>query len=141
MGVTKDIVPQYWLLDVIRFREESAMREQKIKSTAHKDGTFVWIGIEQEGGSGGKESAENTVARLGGYKCKILLPRGDKEWRADPFSTQVNASNVHVLEGDWTKDYIDELKHFPHSRFKDQVDSSSGAFSLLFRLRKRCGVF
>lgn len=141
MGVTKDIIPQYWILDVIRFREESAKRERTIKETADKDGREVWIGIEQEGGSGGKESAENTIARLGGYRCKIVIPRGDKEWRADPFSTQVNAGNVYVLRGDWNKDYIDEMKHFPHSRYKDQIDASAGAFSLIFKLRRRVGAF
>jgi predicted phage terminase large subunit-like protein len=141
MGVTKDIIPQYWILDVDRFREESAARERKIKEHAHKDGHEVWVGIEQEGGSGGKESAEATIARLGGYRCKIIQPRGDKEWRADPFSTQVNAGNVHILEAPWNKEYIDEMKHFPHSRFKDQIDSSAGAFSLIFQLRRRVGSF
>ncbi len=141
MGVTKDIIPQYWLLDVIRFREESAQREKKIKDTAYADGPDVWIGIEQEGGSGGKESAENTIARLGGYRCKINIPRGDKEWRADPFSTQVNAGNVHMLRAFWNKEFLEEVKYFPHSRFKDQVDASSGAFSLLFKLRRRVGAF
>jgi predicted phage terminase large subunit-like protein len=141
MGVTRDIIPQYWILDQIRFREESAKRERTIKETAQGDGYDVWVGIEQEGGSGGKESAENTIARLGGYRCKINIPRGDKEWRADPFSTQVNAGNVHILQGDWNKEYIEEMKYFPHSRFKDQIDASAGAFSLLFRLRRRVGAF
>jgi predicted phage terminase large subunit-like protein len=140
MGVTRDIVPQYWILDVKRFRTESADRERRIRETAREDGYDIAIGIEQEGGSGGKESAENTVARLSGYRCVILLPRGDKEWRADPFSSQVNAGNVHLYKAPWNQDYIDEMKHFPHSRYKDQIDATAGAFSVLFK-RRRVGAF
>lgn len=141
MGVTRDVVPQYWILDIQRFREESAKREHEIKKYAWLDGQSCYIGLEQEGGSGGKESAENTVARLAGYRCKIISPRGDKEWRADPVSTQVNAGNVHMVKKPWNDDFMEELKYFPNSRFKDQVDALSGAFGLLFKLRRRVGAF
>lgn len=121
----------YWILDIIRGRWDSATREEIIKQTAMIDGPDTIIGIEQEPGSGGKESAENTVRMLAGYKVRTDRPSGSKENRADPFSVQVNAGNVRMVQGEWNRAYLEELQYFPNSRFKDQVDSSSGAFSII----------
>lgn len=118
------------ILDVIRGRYSSENRESKIKATAEADGRDVTIGVEQEPGSGGKESAESTVRNLAGWRVRVDRPTGDKATRADPFSVQVNYRNVYLLKGDWNADFIDELRFFPHSRFKDQVDAASGAFNL-----------
>ena len=93
-------------------RFDSYDREKLIRSTAHDDGD-VLIGLEQEGGSGGKESTESTVRRLLGFNIRIDVPRGDKETRADPFSVQVNAGNVYLVPGEWNADYVDEMKYFP----------------------------
>ena len=47
-------------------------REQQIKAWAERDRELIKgsyeIGVEQEPGSGGKESAENTIRNLAGYK-------------------------------------------------------------------------
>lgn len=140
MAITDEITPQYWILDVQRFREEAGKREKIITGQAPQDGYDVIIGLEQEGGSGGKESAERTAAMLAGYVVKINIPKGDKEWRADPLSSQVNSGNVHLLEAHWNKDFIDEFKYFPYGRFKDQVDAAAGAFTILFRPKRRVGA-
>jgi len=97
------------------------------------DGHGVIVGVEQEPGSGGKESAENTVRRLAGYIIRVDRPTGDKAQRADPYSTQVNAGNVYMLRGRWNNPYIEELRFFSleNSKFKDQVDASSGAFKFV----------
>ena len=122
---------RFLILNVVRFRHSAEKREQIIKQTAEADGYDVLIGIEQEPGSGGKESAENTVKNLAGYRVRVDRPVGDKVYRADPFSVQVNGGNVSMLQGAWNKDYIEELKFFPFGTYKDQVDASSGAFALL----------
>lgn len=129
MGIdTKD---EYWVLDVVRGRWRASEREEEIQRTARLDGDSVEIVIEQEPGSGGKESAEATVKRLSGYRVRVVLPKGDKALRADPFSVQVNWHNVHILKKEWTKDYIDEMQFFPLSKYKDQIDASSQAFAEL----------
>jgi predicted phage terminase large subunit-like protein len=133
-----------WVLDVQRFRKDSYEREQKIKQVAeYMDGRKVIVGVEQEPGSGGKESAENTVRNLQGFRVKVLKVNksdGAKEQRADPFSTQVNGGNVYVpLGAGWVKDYIEELKYFPASRYKDQVDASSGAYTIVSQRKRRVG--
>ncbi len=122
------------VLDVVRGRWSADRREEIIKKTAYKDGRKTRIVIEQEPGSGGKESAENTLKNLAGFSVVKERPSGAKIFRADPFATQVNVGNVKMLRGDWNKEFINELKHFPLSRFKDQVDASSMAFSRLNKI-------
>lgn len=134
-----------WVIDVVRGRWEAFEREEKIKATAERD-VQVWeqkrleIAIEQEPGSGGKESAQNTVRNLAGYRVRTDRPVGKKALRADPLAVQVNGGNVHLAPGDWNGAYVDEFNNFPHSTFKDQVDASSGAFAILTNRKKRRGA-
>jgi predicted phage terminase large subunit-like protein len=89
----------------------------------------VWI--EQEPGSGGKESAESTIANLAGFSVYAERPTGDKELRAEPYAVQVAAGNVRLVAGEWNQLFIDEHKTFPRGKFKDQIDAASGAFNKL----------
>ena len=131
---------RYWILDVIRVQQDAASRERTIVQTAASDGVEVKIGIEREPADSGKESAEATLKRLVGFRAEAYLARGSKELRADTFATQVNADNVRLKVGRWNKDFIEEMRFFPRSRYKDQVDAASGAFSVLDRPRIRLGV-
>lgn len=109
------------------------VREKIIKHTAQADGYETKIWIEQEPGSGGKESAESTIANLAGFSINKDRPVGDKVFRADPYSVQVNEGNVYLLRGDWNAEFIEEHSNFPNGKYKDQVDASSGAFTKLVR--------
>jgi predicted phage terminase large subunit-like protein len=100
------------------------------------DGADVVIYIEQEPGSGGKESAENTIRNLAGFRCIADRPTGDKIKRADVLAVQLNAGNVYILRGSWNADYKRELEYFPFGKYKDQVDASSGAFNMLAKGNK-----
>jgi predicted phage terminase large subunit-like protein len=134
---------RWWILDVQRGRWGSSEREKKIKQIAEIDGYGVMIGIEQEPGSGGKESAENTIRNLAGWRVFIDKPSGagsSKELRADPASVQVNNGNVYLKRADWNIDFISELSFFPYSKYKDQVDAFSGAFNKLAKKGKRAGA-
>ena len=128
-----------WVLDVIRGRWSTERREAIILATARMDGRKVVIGLEQEPGSGGKESAESTAKNLIGYRVKIDIPKGDKTLRADPYSVQVNAGNVYLAPGPWNRAYLTEMEFFPYSTYKDQVDASSGAFYYVSKGRTRVG--
>jgi predicted phage terminase large subunit-like protein len=129
MGIHKD--GSFWVFNVRKGQWAADEREEAIKQTAIADGHGVEIGVEQEGGSGGKESAESTVKRLAGFIAYARSPEGDKVWRADTFSGQVNVGNVYLVDGDWVNDYIQEMQYFPLSQYKDQIDASSGAFKEL----------
>ena len=135
----RDAKGMFWVLDVVRGQWDSGRREAIIQRTAKLDTDAVIVGVEQEPGSGGKESAQGTVRRLAGYRVRVVRPTGDKVIRADPFSVQVNDHNVAIAPGEWNREYLSELQHFPFSKYKDQVDASSGAFELLTRPRKRAG--
>jgi predicted phage terminase large subunit-like protein len=117
--------------DVKRGQWSSEKRELIIRQTAEADGRNVEVGLEQEPGSGGKESAESTVRNLAGFSSFTEHPTGDKEVRARPFSVQVNFGNVLLIYGDWNDEYKKELRYFPRSKYKDQVDGSSGGFNKL----------
>lgn len=106
-------------------------RERTIRQTAELDGSGCHIYIEEEGGSGGKESAEATIRNLHGYVVRADRPVGDKAMRADPWSVQVAAGNVCLVRGAWNQAYIDQHKTFPAGKLKDQIDATSGAYNKL----------
>jgi predicted phage terminase large subunit-like protein len=139
----EDMDGSFGILDVVRGQWESATREKMIRQTAELDGRLVPIGIEQEGGSGGKESAENTIRQtLVGFRVTPDRPVGDKVLRADPFSVQVNEGNVWILQdAHWADEYVKEMQFFPLSTYKDQIDASSGAFNYLMKNRGKVGAF
>lgn len=120
--------------DVQRGQWSSWDREKRIKAAAERDDTDfaewgrVEIWTEQEPGSGGKESAERTVAALVGHNVKTDRVTGSKETRAEPYASQVQQGNVFLLKGKWNQDFIDEHEVFPTGKFKDQVDAAAGAF-------------
>ena len=123
----------YVVLDVVRGQWEAGERENIIKQVAELDGREVSIIVEQEPGSGGKESAEATIRNLAGYRCYADRPTGDKILRADTFAVQLNAGNVAMLRAEWNSEYRRELEFFPYGKYKDQVDASSGAFNILLK--------
>lgn len=141
MGV--DHHGRFWVLNVVRGRWAMDEREATIKQTARLDGVDVRIRVEQEPGSGGKDQAMYTVKNLAGYRIsvdKVGSGTGNKVVRAGPFADQVNAGNVWMAEAEWNRAFLDELKYFPASKYKDQVDASSGAFNELTRDELRVGT-
>ena len=122
---------RWMVLDIKRGRWSTEERERIIKNCAETDGDAVRVFYEQEPGSGGKESAEATTRNLAGFTAKADRPQGDKVYRADPYSVQVNDGNISLLQGDWNYEFIEEHRHFPNSTYKDQVDAAAGAFAKL----------
>ncbi len=122
-------------------------RERNIKRTSEADliecgphltGKTIpyTIGIEQEPGSGGKESAQATIKNLAGFHVLADRPTGDKAFRADPFSVAVNNGNVMAIRGDWWPDFKQEYELFPLGVYKDQVDAGSAAYNMLVGKRE-----
>ena len=124
----RDARGRHVVLDVVRGQWAAADRERIIKQTAKTDGKAVKIWVEQEPGSGGKESAEATVKNLAGFIAKAERATGDKALRAEPYAVQVEAGNVAIVAAEWNKAFIDEHKTFPMGKYKDQIDAASGAF-------------
>jgi predicted phage terminase large subunit-like protein len=131
---------EYLVEHVVVGQWSSAQREAIMRQTAELDldrtksivgGVPVRIWIEQEPGSGGKDSAWATVRNLKGFPVFIDRASKDKVVRAEPMSAQVEIGNVGVVVGEWTDEYLKELELFPVGKMKDRVDASTGAFNKL----------
>lgn len=127
---------RYVVLDMVRGQWSAGERERIIRQTAELDQQrygHVTIWLEQEPGSGGKESAESSVRNLDGFTARAEPVTGDKATRAMPLAAQGEVGNVDMLSGSWNAAFLDELAAFPHGRHDDQVDAASGAFAKLAR--------
>ncbi len=120
---------RFCISDMQRAQLSALERERLIKQTAKIDGTSVRIGIEQEPGSGGKESAEATIRMLAGWSVHADRPTGDKVTRAEPYAAQVQGGNIIICRGEWNMAFLREHESFPNGKFKDQVDAASAAFA------------
>ena len=109
-------------------------REKKIKMLVDADRKLFRnyeVVIEQEPGSGGKESAQATIRNLAGARAFADKVTGSKELRAEPFVAQCQNDNVRLVAGDWVHTFYDECEAWPASKYKDQVDACAGAFNWL----------
>lgn len=121
----------YYVEDVEHGQWSAGERNKVMRQTAALDGVDVRIELEQEPGSGGKESAEISIRQLAGYVVYAHPASGDKVTRAMPFAAQAEAGNVKLLRGPWNKGYLDEMQSFPHGTHDDRVDASATAFNTL----------
>lgn len=122
----------FYIEDLIMGQWSSHERNQVMCQTAMMDAqryaNEVGIWVEQEPGSGGKESAEITVQMLAGYPVFIDVVTGSKEVRAEPLSAQAQAGNVKLVAAPWNGQFIDIMAEFPNGSIDDPVDAASGAF-------------
>lgn len=118
-----------WILDQVSIRAEPDQVLQTIKDTAALDGKRVHIWVEQEGGASGKSLIASLKRELAGWKLEGIPSTGSKQTRAYLFSAQVNAGNVRMVKADWNKVWLARHRVFPHGKFDDEVDATSGAFN------------
>jgi predicted phage terminase large subunit-like protein len=137
-----DLKNNLWILDVKRDRWDSGNREEAILQQARIDGRKVTIGMEQEPASSGKESAESSAYALArhGFYVKLDKVTGSKEARADTLSVAVNTGRVILVPAPWNSVFVEEMRYFPNSRFKDQIDAASGMFAMTSKPRLRVGA-
>lgn len=122
---------RYVIEDIVRGQWRAHDREKVIKQTAEIDGYDVSVYVEQEPGSGGKESAEATIAMLAGWDVHADRVTGSKVERAQPLSAQVEGGNVDIVKADWTRGFLKRMEAFPEGKYKDDVDAATGAFNML----------
>jgi phage terminase large subunit-like protein len=100
----------YVIEHLVRGQWGALERERIIKFWAQQDEqlcTSYEVVVEQEPGSGGKESAENTIRMLAGYAVFADKVTGSKEVRAEPLAAQVQGGNVFLVAGAWHYDLFD----------------------------------
>jgi predicted phage terminase large subunit-like protein len=128
----------FYVVDVVRGQWSSAQRERVIKQTAELDRQRfgqVQIWVEQEPGSGGKESAEATIRNLVGFPVFADRVTGSKDVRLEPFASPAEVGNVKLVRGPWNWDWLEEMCAVPSGRYRDQVDATAGAFNKLAQPR------
>ena len=111
----------YYVDHVIMGRWAAAEREEIIRQTAAVDfaqfGHEVETVVEQEPGSGGKESAQNTIRSLDGYRVSADRDRRqDRSRRAA--GGQASVGRVKLVAGEWNRNYLDIMTAFPAARSK-----------------------
>lgn len=125
----------FYVADVVRGQWSSLERNRIIQQTAEMDkamyGSRLTIWVEQEPGSGGKESAELSIRQLAGYYVKSERVTGEKTTRWRPFAAQCEGRNVKLVRGSWNYAFLDELCVAPNGVHDDQADAASGAFNKL----------
>jgi predicted phage terminase large subunit-like protein len=139
--VHKMVDGSFIVADRVKGQWSAGKRERIIRQTAEVDGKEVNVWVEQEPGSGGKESAENTIRGLAGYRVRADKVTGAKEVRAEPYANQVEIGNVFLKKAEWNRDFIHEHESFPVGKYKDSVDATAGAFNKLIAQKARVGTW
>lgn len=116
---------------VVRMRAEAPGVRRLMRDIAQEDGLYCEIAFSKDPGQAGKAQAGDIVSEFAAYVIRSNTETGKKETRAAPVATQAEGGNLYVVEGDWNEAFFNELTTFPGSKFKDQVDALSGAYSML----------
>lgn len=119
----------FYVMDVHRGRWLPGMADKEILQTAQLDGRGVRIVAEQEPGSSGIRDMSHLRNHLRGFSFQGKPSTGSKIVRARPLSSWVNQGYVVFVRGEWNEAAIKELRFFPDGKFKDIVDTLSGAYS------------
>lgn len=122
-------IRRYCLIHVERFRETTEIRDARIREIAVSDGRSVKIRLPEDPGAGGKSAAAYLVSLLAGFDVEAKTVSGDKEVRARPLASQLNAGNLCMVEGAWNAPFTSELRLFPKGANDDQVDAAADGFT------------
>jgi predicted phage terminase large subunit-like protein len=122
---------KYYIKDMRHLRGTPQIVEAQVKQAAQIDGKATAIVIEQEPGAGGKTMVAYYIRQLAGYKVVSVRAADSKSVRAAPVSSQAEAGNVYLVNGQWTGAFLDEVEGFPDGAHDDQVDAMAHAFAWL----------
>ena len=129
---------RYWVADVARGRWSPADRNDVMLQVARADAArpgFERTWFEAPVFDKDRASARGIVAKLAGFPVgpDNVSGAGSKELRAEPLASAAKAGIVNLVAGSWNAAWLTEHEGFPRGQWKDQVDSSSGAFNKLSR--------
>lgn len=139
-----------YIRDMYAGQWEMANRERRIDATCESWAALLGgrvdagrrmfkLWVEQEPGSGGKDSALLTVQRLvkAGFLADRDVAHRDKFARADHFAGAAKAGLVKLVRGPWNEDLLRELEAAgPGAAFLDQMDVCVGAYNKLIGKRR-----
>ncbi len=128
----------YYICDVVRGRWTPAERNDVLLQTAITDAQipgFEKTWFESPVFDKNKAAARAIYSRLSGYPVSgdNVSGAGSKELRAEPVAGAAKGGIVKIIAGTWNAAYLTELEGFPRTTYRDQTDSTSGAFNRLCR--------
>jgi predicted phage terminase large subunit-like protein len=133
--VSKDKQNVYTVEDMVSIRDRVHKVEDLLFRTAIRDGQEVVISIPLDPAAAAGAYARDLARRLAemGFTVKLQKPVKSKMVRFAPFSSLAQAGFVQVVEGDWNKDFFEELEIFDgdKKRKDDIVDTCSDAVIVL----------
>lgn len=131
-GAMDPTLPDWYILDVERFRGNPGTVENRIRAVADRDGPRVVQWLEQERGSAGKHLTRHyDVNVLPDYTVRSLYATGTKEARAAIAAARANEGRIFLVDGPWIDDFVAECAVFPLGGHDDQVDGlSNGLISI-----------
>ena len=121
---TKDGVDKFLVEDLVLVKPEVSEVENIIHKTAQEDGKSVFISIEQEGASAGKEISEIYKEKLQkkGFRVFIDLKKGmSKIERASLVSPLCKQNQLGYMQTSSTKEMINQLINFPTKGISDDA--------------------
>lgn len=118
-----------YIADVERLKLKTGPLEREIYRICHADGGSVKQSLPQDPGQAGKSQKTTLAVGLAGLDFVITPETGKKEDRAIPFAAMVNNGQVCIVKGKWNDALLNEMRNFPGSTFKDQIDALSRAFA------------
>ena len=121
----------FFIEDIVRAQLSPASVKQTIRHTAERDGYNTLVRIEQEPGSSGKMFIDEMHGMLTDYNFGGVRATGKKELRWDAMTAAFQHQRIVLVDGEWNKDYIEELEQLPAAKHDDQADASAGAYNEL----------
>lgn len=111
------------------FRLSGSKKRERMQRVARSDGTGVTIGVEQEPGATGKESARDYEEEVFGPEYHVVSdrPTGKKESRIASVTGHAEQGRLWVVDAPWSRDFIDALEALDP---KDVADALAGGYRL-----------
>jgi predicted phage terminase large subunit-like protein len=127
---------RYIILDAHEFRDTPHRVLERIKQLAIQDVNNYpevpyQIALSQDPASAGIYEANDTVLELAGYNVYLKKADKSKVINAKPVSIQCERSNISVIQGEWTDNFLNQLHGFPDLPHDDMVDALSLAFKCI----------
>lgn len=127
-----------WVVEhVVRKRLTAHGVDSLMKQTAQSDGRHTLIREWQDPGQAGKAVIAAHRTMLAGYDYDAVLASGEKTLQWRPFLVQAEGLSARLVEGTWTREWLDEMSVIPYGRFFDQADSVALAFNVLSEVKDR----
>lgn len=141
LSITAGEKAEVTIEDVVRIQGDTHEVDRLIQATAELDGHAVPQDLPQDPGQAGKVQVSALASLLAGYTTFFSPESGDKALRATPFASQVNAANVRMVRAPWNEALMAEMRVFPMSKWKDQVDALSRAYARVLQASRSIASF